>query len=124
MCAELGHELVDDAPHIEDGAALVDAWFGVWAEVVMSLVLEAQALAGREAGEEDLEPRTRRWYETGLARTASEHLRDLRTIGLRSARGGRAAGARRDVWLTPTLSRPGDPAGRVRRRGRRRGERH
>jgi amidase len=110
VCAELGHELVDEAPRIEDGAALVQAWFGVWAEVVCSLVLEAQALAGRAAGEEDLEPRTRRWYEEGLARTASEHLRDLRTIAL----GARAVAElleRCDVWLTPTLSRPAIPLG-------------
>ncbi len=110
VCAELGHELVDDAPRIEDGMALVQAWFGVWAEVVSSLVLEAQGLAGRQPGEDDLEPRTRRWYEAGLRRTASEHLRDLRTIQAGSARRGRAAG-RCDVWLTPTLSRPAIPLG-------------
>ncbi len=76
----------------------------------MSLVLEAQALAGRAAGEDDLEPRTRRWYEAGLARTAAEHLRDLRTIAL----GARAVAElleRCDVWLTPTLSRPAIPLG-------------
>ena len=102
--------MVDDAPRIEDGTALVEAWFGVWAEVVCSLVLEAQALAGRAPGEEDLEPRTRRWYEAGLARAASEHLRDLRTIQL----GARAVAElleRCDVWLTPTLSRPAIPLG-------------
>jgi amidase len=110
VCAELGHELVDDAPPIEDGIALVQAWFGVWAEVVMSLVLEAQALAGRVADEDDLEPRTRRWYEAGLARTVSEHLRDLRTIQL-AARAVAELLERCDVWLTPTLSRPAIPLG-------------
>ncbi len=110
VCAGLGHELVEDMPHVDDGAALVQAWFGIWAEVVCSLVLEAQMLAGRAVGEEDIEPRTRRWYETGLARTASEHLRDLRTIAL----GARAVAElleRCDVWLTPTLSRPAIPLG-------------
>ncbi len=110
VCAELGHELVDDMPRVQDGAALVQAWFGIWAEVVMSLVLEAQVLAGREPGAEDIEPRTWRWYETGLARTASEHLRDLRTLAFGASAVGELL-ERCDVWLTPTLSRPAIPLG-------------
>jgi amidase len=109
MCAELGHEVVHAAPDL-DGPALVDAWFGVWAEVMMTLTLQAQALAGRPASEEELEPRTWRWYEAGRRRTAAEHLRALRTI---------QAGARAvaellesyDMWLTPTLALPAIPLG-------------
>lgn len=110
VCAELGHELVDDSPRFDDGAALVQAWFGVWAEVVMSLVLDAQGLAGRSAGEDDLEPRTRRWYEAGLRRSAAEH---LQTLGIIQA-GARAVAelmGRCDVWLTPTLALPAIPLG-------------
>ena len=110
LCAELGHEIVHDAPSFDDGQALADAWFGLWAEVVMSLVLEAETLAGRPAGEDDLEPRTRRWYEAGRRRTAAEHLRALRTIQL----GARAVAellGRCDVWLTPTLALPAIPLG-------------
>jgi amidase len=110
MCAELGHELVDDAPRFDDGEALVNAWFGLWAEVVMSLVLDAEARAGRAPGEDDLEPRTRRWYEAGLRRTAAEHLQALSAIQA----GARAVAQlldRCDVWLTPTLALPAIPLG-------------
>jgi amidase len=109
VCAELGHEVVHDAPDL-DGAELMDAWFGLWAEVVMSLVLEAQTLAGRPPGEDDLEPRTRRWYEAGLRRTAAEHLRALRTIQA-GARAVAELMSRCDVWLTPTLALPAIPLG-------------
>jgi amidase len=110
LCAELGHELVDDAPRFDDGEALVDAWFGLWAEVVMSLVLEAEALAGRAPSADDLEPRTRRWYEAGLRRGPAERLQALDTIQL----GARAVAellGRCDVWLTPTLALPAIPLG-------------
>ena len=110
VCAELGHELVDDAPRLDDGAALVEAWFGVWAEVVTSFVREAEALAGRPAGNDDLEPRTWRWYEAGLRRTAAEHLESLRTLRL-GARAVAELMGRCDVWLTPTLALPAIPLG-------------
>jgi amidase len=109
VCAELGHEVVHDSPDL-DGLALVEAWFGVWAEVVMSLVLEAETLAGRPPGEDDLEPRTRRWYEAGLRRTAAEHLRALQTIQA-GARAVAELMGRCDVWLTPTLALPAIPLG-------------
>jgi amidase len=108
-CAELGHEVVRDAPDL-DGLALVEAWFGVWAEVVTSLVLDAEVRAGREPNEDDLEPRTRRWHEAGLRRTAAEHLRALQAIQA----GARAVAEllqRCDVWLTPTLALPAIPLG-------------
>ncbi len=109
VCAELGHEVVHDAPDL-DGLALVEAWFGVWAQVVASLVIEARALAGHAPGEDELESRTRHWYEAGLRRTAVEHLRDLQTIQT----GVRAVAElmeRCDVWLTPTLALPAIPLG-------------
>jgi amidase len=109
VCAELGHEVVHDAPDL-DGLALVDAWFGVWAEVVMSLTLQAQALAGRPASEEELESRTWRWYEAGRRRTAAEHLQALSTIQA-GARAVAELMGRCDVWLTPTLALPAIPLG-------------
>jgi amidase len=109
LCAELGHEVVRDGPDL-DGPALVDAWFGLWAEVMMSLVLAAQASVGRPPREQELEPRTWSWYETGLRRTTAEHLESLRTIQL----GVRAVAellSTYDAWLTPTLGLPTIPLG-------------
>ncbi|HYM46410.1 MAG TPA: amidase [Solirubrobacteraceae bacterium] len=109
LCAELGHEVVRASPDI-DGPALLDAWFGLWTEVMMSLALEAQAAAGRPLCAEELEPRTWRWYEAGRRRTAAEHLRSLGTI----QEGARAVAellTEYDVWLTPTLGLPAIPLG-------------
>lgn len=110
ICAELGHEVVHDAPIFDDGQELIDAWFGLWADVIAALVLEAQARVGRTAGEDDLEPRTRRWYEMGLRRGAEERRGAWHTI----ERGTQAVAellARCDIWLTPTLALPAIPTG-------------
>jgi amidase len=109
VCAELGHEIVEDAPDL-DGAALVDAWFGLWAEVMMSLVAQAQATIGRAPRAEELEPRTWRWYEAGRRRTAAEHLQALHTIQTGACAVAELMG-RCDVWLTPTLALPAIPLG-------------
>jgi amidase len=109
LCAELGHEVEYDAPAL-DGSALVDAWFGLWGEVMMTFALAAQALTGRPPCVEDLEPRTWSFYEAGTRRTAAEHLRSSRTI----QDGARAVAEllrRYDVWLTPTLGLPAIPLG-------------
>ena len=109
LCAELGHEVVQASPHI-DGPALVDAWFGVWGDVMTSLVREAEAIAGRSPREEDLEPRTWGWYEAGSRRTAAERRRSQSTI----QEGARAVAEllrEHDVWLTPTLGLPAIPVG-------------
>jgi amidase len=109
VCTELGHEVVHDAPDL-DGVALMDAWFGLWAEVVMSLALDAQAIAGRAPRAEELESRTWRWYEAGRRRTAAEHLQALRTMQA-GARAVAELMSRCDVWLTPTLALPAIPLG-------------
>jgi len=109
LCAELGHEVAPARPAI-DGPALVDAWFGVWGDVMTSLVREAEALAGRSPREEDLEPRTWGWYEAGSRRTAAERMRSLITI----QEGARAVAellTEYDIWLTPTLGLPAIPLG-------------
>lgn len=104
LCAELGHEVVPDAPDL-GGQALMDAWFGLWAEVMMSLVHDAEARAGRPPRAQELEPRTWDWVRFARRRTAAEHLRGLATI----AAGARAIAellSRCDAWLTPTLALP------------------
>jgi Asp-tRNA(Asn)/Glu-tRNA(Gln) amidotransferase A subunit family amidase len=109
LCVELGHEVVQDGPNL-DGPALVDAWFGLWTEVMMSLALQAQAAAGRPLRAEELEPRTWSWYGAGRRRTAAEHLESLRTI----QDGARAVAellTKYDAWLTPTLGLPAIPVG-------------
>jgi amidase len=109
LCAELGHEVVQAAPDY-DGPALVDAWFGIWTEVMMSLVLQAQAAAGKPLRAEELEPRTWSWYEAGRRRTAAEHLRSLCAL----QDGARAVAEllrTYDAWLTPTLGLPAIPVG-------------
>jgi amidase len=110
LCAELGHEVVPDAPAFGDGQALLDAWFALWADVIVALVREAEALAGRALAEDDLEPRTWRWREAGLRRTAAERRRARAT----TAAGVRAVAellTRYDAWLTPTLALPAIPTG-------------
>lgn len=113
LCAELGHEVVPDEPAFQDPSALVEAWFGLWADVILTLVREAQTLAGRDPAMppgDELEPRTLRWYEQGLRRGEVQRLRSLHTIDA----GARAVAElleRCDVWLTPTLALPAIPTG-------------
>jgi amidase len=110
LCAELGHEVAPDAPRFDDGPALVEAWFGVWGEVMMAFALEAQALAGHEPDAEELEARTWRWYEAARRRTAAERLQSLSTLQA-GARAVTALLERYDLWLTPTLALPAIPLG-------------
>lgn len=114
LCAQLGHEVVAEEPAFADPAGLVEAWFGLWADVVLVLVRRAQALAGRAPdttpGPGELEGRTRRWYEQGLRRTPAQRLESLHTIDA----GARAVAellGHQDLWLTPTLALPAIPSG-------------
>jgi amidase len=110
LCERLGHEVVHDEPGFGDGQALVEAWFALWAEVIVSLVVQAQDLTGRAPGGEDLEPRTRRWWEAGWRLTIDERVRARQAVG----HGVHAVAElmeRCDVWLTPTLALPAIPLG-------------
>jgi amidase len=113
-CAELGHEVVPEEPVFPDPAGLVEAWFGLWADVILTLVRQAQALAGRAPdavpGDDQLEPRTRGWYEQGLRRTEADRLRSLHALDA-GARGVAELLGRHDLWLTPTLALPAIPSG-------------
>ena len=109
LCEELGHEVEAAAPPL-DGAELMDAWFGLWAEATAWAVAQTEAHTGRPPREADFEPLTWQYFERGRAASAFEHLRRIEAVD-RAARTIGEHLRRHDVWLTPTLAQPPLPLG-------------
>ena len=109
LCQELGHEVEAAAPAL-DGAELMDAWFGLWAQATAWAVAQTEGLTGRPPRAEDFEPLTWQYFERGRTVSAFEHLRRIEVVD----RAALAIGdhlRRHDVWLTPTLAQPPLPLG-------------
>lgn len=109
LCADLGHEVVEDAPEI-DGAMMVQAFMAIWAAGCAWTVDGIARASGVKPVEEDYEPFTWAMYQMAEQVSASDYL-----LAWQGLQGAARKGARfmldYDVWLTPTLAEPPVPIG-------------
>jgi amidase len=104
LCAELGHELVEDGPRI-DAALMLQAFLTVWLAGLAQAVEAIAMLTGKAPTAECFEALTWSLYQQGKAITAAQYLiawGGLQQIARLVARWQ----AKWDVWLTPTLGAP------------------
>ena len=109
LCEQLGHEVVEAQPRL-DGAALVDAWFEMWAHTIGGMMDRLAAEMGRQLVSEEFEPLTWRWHERAASRSTAQYLRAAGTLTQCAAAIEKLLDDC-DVWLTPTLGTPSIPAG-------------
>jgi amidase len=111
LCAELGHEVAEDAPSI-DAAATSQAFLTVFC-AGLAMVIDATALVtGQKPTEDRFEGLTWGFYRMGKAIAASQYMMAwlrLQQISRVVARWH----VRWDAWLTPTLGGPPLPLGSV-----------
>jgi len=111
LCDDLGHELVEAAlPGLDErvGAAIGTVFNAATAWIVGYWIRKR----GREPGDEELDPLTRAFWESGRHVTAGDYLlavEDLQAFARRVAE----FLDRVDMWLTPTLSTPPLPLGEI-----------
>ncbi|GLW71412.1 6-aminohexanoate-cyclic-dimer hydrolase [Kitasatospora phosalacinea] len=111
LCAELGHEVVEDAPEV-GMAELADAFLDVWAAGVSSAVTgQGAAAGGREPRPELLEELTWWLYERGRRLSAASYLLTVSRMQ-RAARALAGFHQRYDVLLSAVTSEPAPPLGR------------
>lgn len=109
LCADLGHEVSEDAPDI-NGQMLNQAFTTVWAAGCASGI-DAFAFFTQQAPKQDsFEPLTWALYEMGQRTTASEYIL-AQMILQRITRQVARFMQKYDVWLTPTLAEPPVPLG-------------
>jgi amidase len=109
MCAELGHELIDDTPRM-DGEAVFQAFTVLWSAGCTSILDGIARVTGQAPNPDQVEPLTWAFYEMGRGQSASDYIlavwmlqkvtRDIAHFFLDY-----------DVWLTPTLAEPPVPLG-------------
>ncbi len=109
LCAELGHEIVEAAPAIDD-ALLAEALDTVWAVGVAASVNGLARLVGKTPSADLVEPLTWALYEQGCRTTAPEY---VRALGLCAALSDTVSQffTQYDLWLSPTLANPPLPLG-------------
>ena len=111
LCEDLGHSVVEAAPAM-DASQFEQMFLTVFASGLAAGVGNLAAQCGREVTEDDLEPVTWEFCQTGKACSASEYLRAL--DGLQAiARALAEFLGQYDLWLTPTLGQPPLPLGSV-----------
>jgi len=104
LCEELGHEVVEARPALDE-SELMEAWFALWAEGNAWMVEEAARIAGVEPSEEQYEAMTWRYYTRARADSAIAHQRLLQALNRGALTLGRFLDGF-DAWLTPTLAQP------------------
>ncbi len=110
--AEAGHA-VDELPGVLPGAESVELFLTAFAANVALGHLHAQALAGRPAGDEDVEPLSRAMVAHAAGVTSTEYLATV--AGLQAlARRTVALWSGFDVLLTPALSQRPPAIGAIR----------
>ncbi len=109
LLADLGHEVVEDAPEI-DGRAFSLAFLSMVAAETAAELREAEVALGRRAARTDLEPETWALTLLGGALTAEQLSRALRHLGTTTRTVGRFF-ERYDVLMTPTMAVPPFPVG-------------
>lgn len=115
LCAELGHEVIDDAPAL-DGGAFGRDFVTVISGQTAALVREAEDQMGRKAGAEDLEVKTRLAAASGAAFSAGDYVYAKARL-LDQARRVHQFMDRVDVLLNPTVALPPPPLGFVEKTG-------
>ncbi|MDH3912613.1 MAG: amidase [Rhodospirillales bacterium] len=111
LCENLGHD-VEEANPDYDRKALREGWLGIVAANVAADIVDVRVHLGREPGESDLEPWTRRLVQIGNQTSAGEVVAALRTIQGESRKIA-AFHETYDLYLTPTLAKPPTPVGEI-----------
>lgn len=109
LCADLGHEVSEDAPKI-NGPLLTQTFTTVWAAGCASGIDALTFLTGRAPKQDLFEPLTWALYEMGKRTTASAYLLSHAALQQISRQIARFM-EKYDVWLTPTLAEPPVPLG-------------
>lgn len=104
LCADLGHELVEEAPEI-DGKAFARAFLTIVYVETRAVIEEAEAFLGRKASYKDFEPSTWVIGLLGKRCPAPEFSKSLNLMQLMSRHMGQFF-EKYDVLLTPTLAMP------------------
>jgi amidase len=102
LCEALGHIVEEDEPAF-GGAALFDAFDAIWMSELAAWILGVAEGGALDRG--SVEPLTWAIVEVGRTRTAADYQRGVVGAQVAAARAA-AFHERRDVWITPTLSRP------------------
>lgn len=111
LCEDLGHSVEEEAPPV-DGSQFERMFLTVYASGLAAGVDDIGAQCGREVTEDDLEPVTWSFYQTGKACSASDYLMALDGLQ-RIARTVADFLVQHDLWLTPALGQPPLPLGSV-----------
>jgi amidase len=109
LLAELGHDVTEARPDVFDDAydtAFGTAYGGGFPWIIAYWIRKL----GREPGPDDIEPRTRAFYERGRTIPTADYLLALEEIS-RITRRVAAFFESYDVWMTPTLGGPPVPLG-------------
>ena len=117
LLAGHGHEVVEASPPLPD-PELLELFLTVFGPNVAVGIAAAEALAGRAAGPEDIEPLARAVLERAAAVPSHVYLAAQAQLQ-RMARTVVAFFADHDVLLTPTLARPPLPIGELHGCGKR-----
>lgn len=109
LCADLGHEVTEDAPKI-NGPWLVQAFTTIWAAGCASGIDALAFLTGKPPKQDLFEPLTWALYEMGQRTTGSSYLLAHAVLQQISRQVARFM-EKYDAWLTPTLAEPPVPLG-------------
>lgn len=109
LCAELGHEVVEDGPML-DGALITRMFMALWGAGCAASMDGASRITGKPLSEDQFEPLTWGLYQLGKRVSASEYLQAVAVLQMLS-RGVADFMERYDVLLTPVLGKPPVPLG-------------
>jgi amidase len=104
LCASLGHEMIEaDLPGLtpQTGSAIGCIYNAATAWIVQYWIQRV----GREPGEDELEPITRAYWESGRRVSAADYLQAVEELQ-RFSRCVAQFFTHFDMWLTPTMSAP------------------
>ena len=109
LCADLGHEMIEDSPTI-DVEAFVEAFKILWMTGCAWSVQGVAKMAGQTPQPEFFEPLTWALYEQGQSFQAADYLQAVQVI---QSQARQIAGffERYDLWLTPVTSQSALPLG-------------
>jgi amidase len=109
LCTDLGHEVVEAAPHI-DGDALTPMFMALWSAGCTWTIDGAALASNREPTPDQFEFATWALYQMGRQQSGAAYLTALQWLQM-TARDVARFMQDCDVWLTPTLGEPPVPLG-------------
>jgi amidase len=110
LCAELGHEVVEDAPSIPDFDVVGNAYVTLFFAYAASMIDHLGRVAGRAPARELVEAHSFAAAELGRRNTSADYLGAVSALQ-RFSRTVAGFFADYAVWLTPTLTEPPLPLG-------------